>query len=206
MHIRRLGLADYRATWQAMQDYTETRQGAEDDALWIVEHPPVYTQGLAGKAEHVLNPGNIPIVPIDRGGQITYHGPGQLVIYLLLDIKSAGVGIRALVSLIENAIIALLADYGIDAEARADAPGVYVEGRKIASLGLKVRHGCTYHGLALNVDMDLTPFSGINPCGLKGMRMTQLRDLGIHEPLPRVADKLCAQLQRHWQQAKNTQK
>lgn len=202
MDIRHLGLADYHATWQAMRDVTETRDGDTPDMLWVVEHPPVYTQGLAGKAEHVLNPGNIPIVPIDRGGQITYHGPGQLVIYLLLDIKRAGVGVRPLVSLIENAVIALLADYGIAAEARADAPGVYVNGCKIASLGLKVRRGCTYHGVALNVDMDLAPFAGINPCGLKGMRMTQLRDLGVAEPLPTVADKLCQHLMAQWQAAR----
>lgn len=206
MDIRHLGLADYHATWQAMRDFTETRDGDTPDMLWVVEHPPVYTQGLAGKAEHVLNPGNIPIVPIDRGGQITYHGPGQLVIYLLLDIKRAGVGVRPLVSMIENAVIALLADYGIAAEARADAPGVYVDGCKIASLGLKVRRGCTYHGVALNVDMDLAPFAGINPCGLRGMRMTQLRDLGVADAMEQVAEKLCLHLMAHWEKAKIHQK
>ena len=202
MIIRELGLCDYHDIWQAMRDYTETRGGSADDALWVVEHPPVYTQGLAGKAEHVLNPGNIPVVAIDRGGQITYHGPGQLVIYLLWDIKSAGVGVRALVSLIENSIIALLDAYGIRGEARADAPGVYVEGRKIASLGLKVRRGCTYHGLALNVDMDLAPFSGINPCGLHGMRMTQLRDLGVRVSPQEAGKRLCALLQAQWEKSK----
>lgn len=206
MDIRHLGLADYHATWQAMRDVTETRDSDTPDMLWVVEHPPVYTQGLAGKAEHVLNPGNIPIVPIDRGGQITYHGPGQLVIYLLLDIKRAGVGVRPLVSMIENAVIALLADYGIAAEARADAPGVYVEGCKIASLGLKVRRGCTYHGVALNVDMDLAPFAGINPCGLRGMRMTQLRDLGVADAMEQVAEKLCLHLMVHWEMTKNHRK
>lgn len=200
MRIRHLGLADYHTTWQAMREYTETRQGVEDDALWIVEHPPVYTQGLAGKAEHILNPQDIPVVAIDRGGQVTYHGPGQLVIYLLLDIKRAGVGARALVSLIENSIIAVLARYGIAAEARADAPGVYVDGRKIASLGLKVRNGCTYHGLSLNVDMDLAPFAGINPCGLRGMEMTQLRDLGVEASMSEVASRLSAELQKQWQE------
>lgn len=204
MKIRTLGICDYHTVWQAMRDYTETRGASEDDALWIVEHPPVYTQGLAGKAEHVLNPGNIPIVPIDRGGQITYHGPGQLVIYLLWDIKSARLGIRALVSLIENSIIALLDDYGIAAQARADAPGVYVQGRKIASLGLKVRRGCTYHGLALNVNMDLTPFSGINPCGLQGMRMTQLKDLGVEESVEAVGERLCAELIARYRSAKKS--
>lgn len=206
MDIRHLGLADYHATWQAMRDVTETRDSDTPDMLWVVEHPPVYTQGLAGKAEHVLNPGNIPIVPIDRGGQITYHGPGQLVIYLLLDIKRAGVGVRPLVSMIENAVIALLADYGIAAEARADAPGVYVDGCKIASLGLKVRRGCTYHGVALNVDMDLAPFAGINPCGLRGMRMTQLRDLGVADAMEQVAEKLCLHLMVHWEMTKSHQK
>lgn len=206
MDIRHLGLADYHATWQAMRDFTETRDSDTPDMLWVVEHPPVYTQGLAGKAEHVLNPGNIPIVPIDRGGQITYHGPGQLVIYLLLDIKRAGVGVRPLVSMIENAVIALLADYGIAAEARADAPGVYVDGCKIASLGLKVRRGCTYHGVALNVDMDLAPFAGINPCGLRGMRMTQLRDLGVADAMEQVAEKLCLHLMAHWEMIKNHRK
>lgn len=206
MDIRHLGLADYHATWQAMRDFTEARNGDTPDMLWVVEHPPVYTQGLAGKAEHVLNPGNIPIVPIDRGGQITYHGPGQLVIYLLLDIKRAGVGVRPLVSMIENAVIALLADYGIAAEARADAPGVYVDGCKIASLGLKVRRGCTYHGVALNVDMDLAPFAGINPCGLRGMRMTQLRDLGVADAMEQVAEKLVSHLLLHWERTRNGQK
>ena len=206
MDIRHLGLADYHATWQAMRDFTEARNGDTPDMLWVVEHPPVYTQGLAGKAEHVLNPGNIPIVPIDRGGQITYHGPGQLVIYLLLDIKRAGVGVRPLVSMIENAVIALLADYGIAAEARADAPGVYVDGCKIASLGLKVRRGCTYHGVALNVDMDLAPFAGINPCGLRGMRMTQLRDLGVADAMEQVAEKLVSHLLLHWERTRNDQK
>ena len=206
MDIRHLGLADYHATWQAMRDFTEARNGDTPDMLWVVEHPPVYTQGLAGKAEHVLNPGNIPIVPIDRGGQITYHGPGQLVIYLLLDIKRAGVGVRPLVSMIENAVIALLADYGIAAEARADAPGVYVDGCKIASLGLKVRRGCTYHGVALNVDMDLAPFAGINPCGLRGMRMTQLRDLGVADAMEQVAEKLVSHLLLYWERTRNGQK
>lgn len=201
MHIRHLGLADYHTVWQAMRDYTEKRGGAEDDALWIVEHPPVYTQGLAGKAEHILNPGNIPVVPVERGGQVTYHGPGQLIVYLLLDIKSANVGVRALVSLIEDSIIAVLAHYGVTAHARADAPGVYVDGRKIASLGLKIRKGCTYHGLALNVDMNLAPFAGINPCGLKGMKMTQLRDLGVRAGMTEVADKVIAQLRTRWQAA-----
>lgn len=172
-----LGLRDYQQVWQAMRDYTQHRGGCEDDVLWLVEHPPVFTQGLAGKSEHLLATGDIPVVQIDRGGQVTYHGPGQAVIYLLLDIKSAQVGVRALVSMIEESTIATLQHYGMSAHARADAPGVYVQdGRKIASLGLKVSHGCTYHGVAINVDMNLAPFSRINPCGLQGMKMAQVRE------------------------------
>lgn len=175
--VQQLGLADYEATWRAMQAYTQNRGGAEDDQLWIVEHPPVFTQGLAGRAEHLLAPGDIPVVQIDRGGQVTYHGPGQAVIYLLLDIKAANLGVRPLVSMIENTSVAALNALGIAAHPRADAPGVYVEdGRKIASLGLKISRGCSYHGVATNIDMDLEPFSRINPCGLTGMQMAQVSE------------------------------
>ena len=181
MIIRELGLQPYAEIFSAMKDFTEGRRTtACPDELWLLEHEPVFTQGLAGKDEHVLRRGTIPIVPIDRGGQITYHGPGQLVMYLLLDLRRSQVGIRALVSMLENSVINLLRRWHIDAVARPDAPGVYVAGQKIASLGLKIRHGCSYHGLALNVDMDLSPFSWINPCGLKQMTMTQLKDLGVH--------------------------
>ena len=178
-----LGLRDYREIWQAMLDYTQKRRrSSEDDVLWLVQHPPVFTQGLAGKAEHLLATGDIPVVHIDRGGQVTYHGPGQAVIYLLLDIKSADIGIRPLVSMIEQTTIDSLKPYGIQAAARADAPGVYVaDGRKIASLGLKVSRGCTYHGVAVNVDMDLSPFTRINPCGLQGMKMAQIREWAAGE-------------------------
>ena len=198
--VRDLGRQPYEPVWRAMQAFTDARDDATQDELWLVEHDPVFTLGQAGKPEHVLMPGEIPVLHVDRGGQVTYHGPGQLVIYLLLDIKRAGVGARALVSLIENSIIAVLARYGIAAEARADAPGVYVDGRKIASLGLKVRNGCTYHGLSLNVDMDLAPFAGINPCGLRGMEMTQLRDLGVEASMSEVASRLSAELQKQWQE------
>lgn len=178
IQIHSLGLVDYAATWQAMQTFTDNRTETTEDALWIVEHPPVYTQGLNGKAEHLLNPSaKIPIVQTDRGGQITFHGPGQLVLYVLVDLKRRKLGVRALVTLLENAIIEFLQQYDIASEARADAPGVYVQGKKIASLGLKIRRQKSYHGLALNVDMDMTPFQKINPCGLLGMQMTQLKDL-----------------------------
>jgi len=179
--IRQLGRRDYLPTWQAMREFTDRRDDDTASELWVVEHPPVFTQGQAGKAEHLLGPGDIPVVQTDRGGQVTYHGPGQLVIYLLISLREAGVGIRGLVTIMENAIIGLLARYGIEAQARADAPGVYVEGRKIASLGLRVRRGCTYHGLALNVSNDLEPFQRINPCGHAGLEITSTRLLGIQD-------------------------
>ncbi len=176
--IKTLGLQPYESTWQAMRDFTEQRQENTPDELWIVEHPAVLTQGLNGKAEHLLQTlHDIPLVQTDRGGQITYHGPGQLVIYVLFDLKRAKLGVRALVTLIEESIIEYLHQLGIMANAHTDAPGVYVNQQKIASLGLKIRKQRSYHGLALNVDMDLSPFKLINPCGLNGMLMTQLSDL-----------------------------
>ncbi len=175
--LRTLGSREYITVWQAMRTFTDARDDATPDELWLVEHPPVFTQGQAGKPEHLLAPGNVPVVQTDRGGQVTYHGPGQVVLYVLLDLRRAGIGVRALVSALEAAVIDLLADHGIRAEARSDAPGVYVDGAKIASLGLRVRHGRCYHGLALNNDMDLSPFARINPCGLIGQTVTQLKDL-----------------------------
>ncbi len=176
--IQQLGLQPYEITWQAMKSFTETRQETTPDELWIVEHPAVFTQGLNGKAEHLLQSNhNIPIVKTDRGGQITFHAPGQLIIYILFDLKRAKLGVRALVTLIEQSIIDCLQQLDITANARQDAPGVYVNHQKIASLGLKIRKQKSYHGLALNVDMDLTPFQYINPCGLKAMQMTQLSNL-----------------------------
>jgi len=173
--IQHLGLQPYLETWQAMQSFTQNRTATTVDELWVVEHPPVYTQGLNGQAEHLLNPDpQIPIIQTDRGGQITYHGPGQLIIYFLIDLKRRKLGVRALVTLMEQSLIQMLASYGIEAQARADAPGVYVQGKKIASLGLKIKKQGSYHGLALNIDMDLSPFQAINPCGLSGMEMTQL--------------------------------
>ncbi len=196
--VRDLGRRDYQPTWQAMRDFTDGRDETTPSELWIVEHPPVFTQGQAGKDEHVLAAGDIPVVQTDRGGQVTYHGPGQLVIYPLLSLREAGVGIRRLVTLLEQAVIDALAGHGIHAEARRDAPGVYVDGRKIASLGLRVRRGCTYHGLALNVDNDLEPFARINPCGYAGLEVTSTRQLGIDADRMQLAEDvigaLCASL------------
>ena len=175
--VRQLGLRDYLPVWRAMQRYTDTRREDTPDELWLVEHPPVYTLGLNGKPEHVLDAADIPVIHIDRGGQVTYHGPGQLVAYPLLNLRRLGLGVRELVTTLEEAVIDLLAEYRIDAEGRRDAPGVYVNGAKIAALGLRVRRGGCYHGLSLNVDMDLTPFARINPCGYPGLAVTQLRAL-----------------------------
>ena len=198
MQIHNLGLRPYQEIWDAMRACTAARDADSADQIWLVQHPPVYTQGQAGKPEHLLAPGDIPVIQIDRGGQITYHGPGQTVMYLLLDLRRAGIGIRALVSLIEESVIGYLQELGIRAQSRIDAPGVYVDGKKIASLGLRVRHGCTYHGVALNVDMNLEPFSRINPCGLVGMQMTQLRDLGVALDADAAGTALAARFQRIW--------
>ncbi|OCX17946.1 octanoyltransferase [Stutzerimonas xanthomarina] len=175
--VRELGLVEYLPTWQAMQHFTNNRDPQTADEVWLLQHLPVFTQGQAGKAEHLLLPGDIPVVQADRGGQVTYHGPGQLVGYLLLDVRRLGFGVRELVNRIEHSLIDLLAGYGVEAAAKPDAPGVYVDGAKIASLGLRIRNGRSFHGLALNVDMDLEPFQRINPCGYAGLKMTQLRDL-----------------------------
>ncbi len=174
--IRHLGCVPYEPAWHAMQNFTQIRDADSPDEIWLLEHPSVFTQGQAGKAEHVLAAGDIPVVQVDRGGQVTYHGPGQLVAYILVDVRRAGQGVRDLVSRIENTLIDVLSQYGVAAEAKPDAPGVYVAGNKIASLGLRIRRGCSFHGLALNVDMDLQPFHRINPCGYAGLKMTQLRD------------------------------
>lgn len=200
LRIRKLGLADYQAVWDAMRVFTETRNPDTLDEVWLLQHPRVFTQGQAGKAEHVLAPGDIPVIQVDRGGQVTYHGPGQIVGYLLVDLRRRGIGIRQLVTAIENSIIAVLAHYGIESAGRADAPGVYLtSGAKIAALGLRVRRGCTFHGLSLNVDMDLEPYARINPCGFSGLQVAQMRDLV--KPLPsldtleqQLSAALCAQL------------
>lgn len=192
VRVRHLGRTGYEAVFQAMKSFTETRGPATPDELWLTEHDPVFTQGQAGKAEHLLAPGDIPVVQSDRGGQVTYHGPGQIVGYLMFDIRRLGLTVRGLVTGIESAVVAALAHYGIDAAPRADAPGVYVEGAKIASLGLRVRRGCSYHGLALNVDMDLEPFSRINPCGLLGMPVTQVADRAAVGSMDEVREVLLA--------------
>jgi lipoyl(octanoyl) transferase len=199
--VRNLGLADYEPTWRAMIDFTAARTEATPDELWVCEHPPVYTLGQAGKPEHRLVDNGIPLVKIDRGGQITYHGPGQVVIYLLVDLTRRGLGVRELVHRIEQAIIDMLAEHGIAAIRLPGAPGVYVErsGKdaapaKIAALGLRIRRGCSYHGLSLNVDMELTPFLAINPCGYAGMPVTQLCDLGVALTPEQAADSLTRHL------------
>lgn len=201
IHIRALGLVDYEPTWRAMQSFTAERTADTVDEIWLLQHPPTYTQGQAGKPEHVLNPGDIPVVKIDRGGQVTYHGPGQIVLYLLLDLRRWRLNVRELVTLMEQAVIALLAEHGIAAHGRRDAPGVYVGDAKIAALGLKIRNGCCYHGLSFNVDMDLEPFSRINPCGYHGLRVTQCIaqgiTLGLEELQAELTQNLVHGLQRH---------
>lgn len=193
LSVRDLGLADYAATWREMQAFTDTRTAVSPDELWLLQHSPVFTLGRNGKTEHLHHTGDIPVIHADRGGQVTYHGPGQLVAYLLLDLKRRRLGVQSLVRLLEQSVIHLLADYSIRAGRRDKAPGVYVDGRKIAALGLRVRRGCSYHGLSLNVNMDLSPFSMINPCGFAGLEVTQLADLGIDVPLETVT----AQYRQH---------
>lgn len=194
--VRRLGRVAYEPTWRAMQAFTAARGPETPDELWLLEHPPVYTLGLAGRREHILRITDIPVISIDRGGQVTYHGPGQIVAYLLLDLKRRGYGVRELVTRMEQAVIDLLAGYGIEGRRRDRAPGVYVAGKKIAALGLRIRHGMSYHGLALNVDMDLAPFTHINPCGYQGLEVTQLADLGVTESPDQVAERLRIHLEK----------
>ncbi len=185
--VKWLGREDYLPVWQRMKHFTDARDASTGDEIWVVEHPPVFTQGQAGKPEHILAPGDIPVVQTDRGGQVTYHGPGQVVIYLLLDIRRRSLGVRALVSLIEDAVIRYLRSLGIDASARADAPGVYVGQAKIAALGLRIRKGRSYHGLSFNVNPDLEPFTRVNPCGYEGMEVTSLQRLGCDVPYEEAA-------------------
>ncbi|MBE7423168.1 MAG: lipoyl(octanoyl) transferase LipB [Zoogloeaceae bacterium] len=193
---RRLGETDFSATWRAMQRFTAARDAATQDELWLTAHPPVFTQGQGGRPEHLLRDIGIPVVKIDRGGQITYHGPGQAVAYLLVDLARRGLKVRELVSRIEQAVIDLLAGYGLRGERVAGAPGVYVDGAKIAALGLRVKGGCCYHGVALNVDMELAPFAAINPCGYPGLKVTQLVDLGVKRDWAAAGEDLLAQLNR----------
>jgi len=195
--VRNLGLAGYDPTWRAMQDFTTKRNAATPDELWLLQHPPVYTLGSAGKPQHLPRVDNgVPVVKTDRGGQITYHGPGQIVTYLLLDVRRRALSVRPLVRMMEQAVIDLLDGFGVAAHGRMEAPGVYVGKAKIAALGLRIRNGCCYHGLALNADMDLSPFYAINPCGYPGLEVTQTRDLGIADPLDALSAKLVEHLLR----------
>jgi len=197
IRVRHLGQRDYRGVWREMQRFTDQRDAQTPDEIWLLEHSTVFTLGQAGKPEHLLNPGSIPVLKVDRGGQVTYHGPGQLIAYLLIDLRRRGMGVRQLVTLMEQSIVELLLGYGIDSAPRREAPGVYVDGRKIASLGLRVRRSCSFHGLSLNVAMDLEPFSRINPCGHAGLEVTQLADLNGPADLQQVGDELAGLLQKH---------
>jgi len=190
--VRHLGRSDYEPVWHDMQKFTDERDADTPDELWLVEHPPVFTQGLAGKAEHILAPGDIPVIQVDRGGQITYHGPGQIVAYPLINLRRHGIGVKSLVHGIEQAIIDTVALYGVTAARKDNAPGVYVDGAKIASLGLRIRKACSFHGLAFNINMDLEPFQRINPCGFSDLKVIQLADLANDVQLPTVEQQLIA--------------
>lgn len=196
--VRDLGLVSYQQTFQQMRDFTDSRNEQTADELWVLQHHPVFTQGQAGKAEHILNPGSVPIVQSDRGGQVTYHGPGQLVCYLLFDIKRKHLSIRDLVDGIENSLIRMLAEFSIKASAKSKAPGVYVQGKKIAALGLRVKKGRSYHGLALNISMDLEPFTRINPCGYAGLQVTDLAHLGVDEEFSVTTARLLTQIRQNF--------
>lgn len=197
MKTRFRGRQDYVPLWHEMQEFTNTRGETTPDEIWFCEHPPVFTLGLNAAREHLLAPGDIPVVQIDRGGQVTFHGPGQLMIYPLIDIRRANIGVRTLVTALEQSVVDLAADYDVDAAARADAPGVYVDSKKLASVGLRIRRGASFHGMALNVDVDLEPFSRINPCGYKELEMTDLHRLGIDLQLEETPEKILPHLLRH---------
>ncbi|WP_418641994.1 lipoyl(octanoyl) transferase LipB [Vibrio chaetopteri] len=188
--VRKLGRKDYEPVWKAMHDFTDNRTDDTRDEVWLVEHNPVFTQGQAGKEEHLLNTGDIPVIQSDRGGQVTYHGPGQLVAYFLINLRRKKLGVRELVTHIENLVINTLNAYDIESAARPDAPGVYVDGKKVCSLGLRIRKGCSFHGLALNINMDLSPFLRINPCGYAGMEMVQVSQLGGPKEVSTVEDQM----------------
>jgi|SRR5579871_1365775 len=194
--VRRLGCVDYEPTWRAMQRFTEERTAETPDEIWFLEHPPVFTLGLNASPAHLLAPGDIPVVQIDRGGQVTYHGPGQLVVYPLIDLRRAKLGVRDVVTALEKSVIQLATDFGIGAEAKREAPGIYVDGRKLGSVGIRIRRHCSYHGLAVNVNLDLEPFHRINPCGYQGLEMTQLKDLGGPASVEQAADALEGHLLR----------
>ena len=195
---RNLGRVDYADSWRSMRRFVDARAPQNADECWFLEHSPVYTLGQAGRTTHIHNPGNIPVLQCDRGGQVTYHGPGQLVVYTLFDLRRLGIGVRSMVERLENAVITLLAGYGIEASGDRVAPGVYIDGAKIAALGLRVRRGYTYHGLAFNVAMDLTPYAGIDPCGYQGLEVTDLAQHEVADSIEIVADKLCDCLSREF--------
>ena len=193
---RSLGLVAYEPTWRAMQEFTRSRGPETGDQAWLVEHPPVFTLGLAGRREHVIDPGNIPVVATDRGGQVTYHGPGQAIVYVLLDLRRRGLGVKELVRRLEQGAIDLLSGYGIEGERRAGMPGVYVKGAKIAAIGLRIARGCSYHGIALNAELDLEPFGRIDPCGYPGLASTRLADLGARDSIHAVQQRLAERLEK----------
>lgn len=195
--VRSLGRQEYEPLWRAMQRFTDQRDETSPDEIWFTEHPPIFTLGLNASREHLLAPGDIPVIQIDRGGQVTYHGPGQLMIYPLIDLKRAKIGVRDLVTALEQTIVDLAASFDLRAAARADAPGVYVAGRKLASVGLRVRRGASYHGMALNIDVDLAPFSRINPCGFSDLELTDLKRLGVCEPMRDIAERVLQHLLGH---------
>lgn len=194
--VKRMGVVEYLPAFEAMKDYTLKRGESDPDEFWLLQHPPTYTNGLAGRSEHLPLAPEIPVLQVDRGGQVTYHGPGQLVLYLLLDLKRRKMGVRDLVTKMEQSVVELLGNHGIAAESKRDAPGVYVDGAKIASLGLRVRRGCCYHGLSLNVDMDLSPFSMIAPCGYRGLPVTCVRNLGIPKSVDELGEELVPILEK----------
>ena len=203
--VRRLGLLPYEQAWEAMKSFTAARTRSSADEIWLLEHPPIYTYGVAGRSEHLPDSRCvIPVLKVDRGGQVTYHGPGQIVAYVLLDLQRRALTVRGLIRTLEQAVIDLLLDFGISAARRANAPGVYVGPAKIAALGIRIRHGCCYHGLSLNVDMDLAPFRAIDPCGYAGLEVTQLRDLGVSVPIGSVVDRLAAKLTGQLEIAKHS--
>jgi lipoyl(octanoyl) transferase len=195
--VRELGHQVYEPVWRAMQEFTNTRDENTPDEIWFCEHERVFTLGLNTKPEHLLAPGDIPVIQIDRGGQVTYHGPGQLMVYPLIDLRRAGLGVRDLVTALEQSVVDLASEYGVAAASRPDAPGVYVDGAKLASVGLRIRRGSSFHGMALNVDMDLEPFSRINPCGFENLQLTDIRQLGGDTDLAIVRDKLLPHLEKH---------
>lgn len=196
--VRKLAMQDYSSTWEEMKKFTDARDESTPDEVWLLQHPPVFTQGQAGKAEHILNPGEIPVVQTDRGGQVTYHGPGQLVMYVLFDLRRLKIGIRQLVSNLENTVIKVLSEFNIVSAARCDAPGVYVNDSKICSIGLRVRRGCTYHGIAFNIDMDLEPFTRINPCGFRNLTVTQIKAFDSNVKITEVESKIVSYLVQYF--------